>query len=165
MQKQFSLLDLLYSVFLTSIVSFSAGFALDNKIVIADTDDVIIIDDLQESTRSISGDEITLSGVAVKQTLDCYPQINETTLGKYGLPRKGTEFSCGKLKFSTTSFSESYADYALGGNFPATKTLSQIGCSLEDELLVCREEGPFKAKGTDLVAYREIVAKVILDAQ
>ena len=88
-------------------------------------------------------------------------QINEATLKKYGLPGKGTEFTCGETKFLMTSFSNEFSDIALGGYFPVTKTLSQIGCKLEGKLLLCREEGPFKAKGADLKAYREIVAEVI----
>ena len=115
-----------------------------------------------QSAHVALNEDITLSGsVLAKQTLDCYPQINEATLGKSGHPSKGTEFTCGEAKFLMTSFSEEYSTRALGGEFPVTKTLSQIGCKLEGELLLCREEGPFKAKGFELKAYREIVAQVI----
>lgn len=163
MQKQFSLSDVLFSVILSVVVSFSAGLIIDNKIIIADSDDVLILDDLiSESDRSTPEEDIVLSGsVLTKQTLDCYPQINEATLGEYGNPKKGTDFSCGEIKFLMTSFSDEYSDIVLGGYFPVTKTLNQIGCKLEGEVLLCREEAPFKAKGADLKAYREIVAEVI----
>jgi hypothetical protein len=147
MQKEYSLFDLLFSVVLSVVVGFSAGMAVDMFF---------------ESDHSTSDEDIVLPGsVLTKQTLDCYPQINEATLKKYGLPGKGTEFTCGETKFLMTSFSNEFSDIALGGYFPVTKTLSQIGCKLEGKLLLCREEGPFKAKGADLKAYREIVAEVI----
>ena len=167
MQKEYSRSDVLFSVVLSVVVGFSAGMAVDNKIVIADSNDVIILNDYEiVEDRSISDEDVVLSGsVLTKQTLDCYPQINEVTLGKHGYPGKGTEFTCGEAKFLMTSFSEKYSTHVLGGRFPATKTLSQIGCKLEGDLLLCREEGPFKAKGSELKAYREIAARVILATQ
>jgi len=162
MQKEYSVSDVLFSVVLSVVVAFSAGLIIDNKIIIADSDDVLILDDLiSESDRSTSEDIAFSGSVSSKQTLDCYPQINETSLGEYGNPRKGTEFSCGELKFLISSFSQEEADIVLGGYFPVTKTLSQIGCKLEGEVLLCREEELFKVKGSELKAYREIVAHLI----
>jgi len=135
MQKEYSTSTILLSV----VVSFSVGMSCNSKLIIADNDDIIIIDD----TISDESDEDTTltDSVLTKQSLYCYPQINEATRGD---PRKRIQFTCGETKFLITDFSNEFsATYDQARKkafyFPATKMLSEIGCKMNGKNLHCPE--------------------------
>ena len=161
MSNMFSLKDILICALTTSIGSFIVGVAVDSiiydKIIVFSGDNKLMINISDNSTDDV---DIFTKNNSIKNSLDCYPQFDKTSLNEVGYV--GRSFLCGKYTYAITAFSEEYSDDALGGTFPLTKTLTQIGCKLDSETLICREERNFSA-GTygNLLSYREIVAQVV----
>ncbi len=108
-----------------------------------------------------------------EKILSCYPEIDKSTLiitqsmhqaifNEYSsIIGEGTQFLCGDFIFTIKSFDYEYADENLGGSFPTTKTLKEIGCKIIDDKIICREEKMWNARGANLLSYREMTASFV----
>jgi hypothetical protein len=108
-----------------------------------------------------------------EKILSCYPEIDKSTMIRTqsrhparfnkssSIIGEGTQFLCGDFIFTIKSFDYEYADENLGGSFPTTKTLKEIGCKIIDNKIICREERVWNARGANLLSYREITASFV----
>jgi hypothetical protein len=117
----------------------------------------------ESAPASSSGEVSSLPEVPLdaSNSLDCYPVIHSTPAKS---SMKGITFSCNDKKYLVEQWNEKYSDHALGGKFPLTKTLKELGCSIQDTTLRCRQEGMWSARGAQILAYREFVATEIIDS-
>jgi hypothetical protein len=108
-----------------------------------------------------------------EKILSCYPEIDKSTLihkQNGHQPRfirnspiigEGTQFLCGDYIFTIKSFNSQDAEEFLGGRFPTTKTLKEIGCKIIDNKIICREERMWNDRGADILSYREVTASFV----
>lgn len=98
------------------------------------------IDELETQVTALTAKRVEVEAkeqeaIARKTELDCYPVVDENFRH-----HRGSSFSCGGVEYILTSYDEVAAAMRLGGYFPITMTLTQMGCSIDGSTLRCRQE-------------------------
>jgi len=125
------------------------------------------IDELETQVTALTAKRVEVEAkeqeaIARKTELDCYP-VHLKGFSKYGTPAAGSTFSCGDKEYSITSYEDEGADIFLGGLFPTTMTLNQMGCSIDGTIIRCRkEERVTSGRANGLLVYREFIAEVVV---
>jgi hypothetical protein len=113
-----------------------------------------ITEDPAEVTESIP------SSSSERDQLDCFPRDVQWNDNKY--KKDPVSFTCADFRYRIETFDESYADKFLGGRFPESKTLQELGCRSDAGRIVCTEEHTVeRGRAAGVRAHRSWTASIV----
>ncbi len=118
---------------------------------------IIFLGPISEDPSKVA--ESTPVSSSKRDQLDCFPHDVQWNDSRY--EKDPISFTCADVRYRIETFSEAYADEFLGGRFPESKTLQELGCRLDTSRIVCIEEHTVeKGRAAGIKAYRSWTATI-----
>ena len=119
---------------------------------------IIFLGPISEDSYEVA--ESIPSSSSVTDQLDCFPRDVQWNDDRY--EKDPVSFTCGNARYHIETFSESDADEFLGGKFPVSKTLQELGCRFDANRIVCTEEHTVeRGRAAGVRAYRSWAASIM----
>lgn len=100
------------------------------------------------------------SSSSERNQLDCFPRDVRWNDNKH--QKDPVSFTCADARYRIETFSETDADEFLGGRFPESKTLQELGCRSDTGRIVCAEERTVeRGPAAGFRAYRSWTASIV----